>query len=204
MKHRWLGPAFLALLLACSAEPAPQASIADGAGAGEAGVAVALDAVDFTLADVNGTPVNLSDHRGKIVIVDFWATWCPPCLFQVPELNKLRAAHIETDDIAVIGVSVDVEGAEVVGPWIEEQGVEYTILLGDEQLARERAARPTAHGKIGRRFSEPAFSVIRIHRNAHRIADFYILENQVIHHKLFTQAQVFGQAVVTHVIRAMA
>ncbi len=140
MKHRWLGPACLALLLACSAEPAPQTPSADGAGAGEAGAAVALDAVDFTLADVNGTPVNLSDHRGKIVIVDFWATWCPPCLFQVPELNKLRAAHIETDDIAVIGVSVDVEGAEVVGPWIEEQGVEYTILLGDEQLAREFGA----------------------------------------------------------------
>lgn len=91
----------------------------------------------FTLKDVAGKPVSLADFRGRTVVVDFWATWCPPCVYQVPELNKLWLAHRELGDLAVIGVAVDVEGVEVVGPWVEKQGVEYPIVMGDETLARE-------------------------------------------------------------------
>ena len=127
-------------MLACGSESENSGIAASALSAGEASGGEVEDAVDFTLADLNDNPVSLSDHRGKTVIVDFWATWCPPCLFQVPELNKLKAAHAEADDVAILGVSVDVEGAEVVGPWVAEQGVEYTILLGDEQLAREFGA----------------------------------------------------------------
>jgi thiol-disulfide isomerase/thioredoxin len=94
-------------------------------------------APDFTLPDLHGKPVRLSDFRGKAVIVDFWATWCPPCIFQVPELNKLAAAHREKGDVAVIGVSVDVEGPAIVAPWVEGHGVEYTIVFGDEELAAQ-------------------------------------------------------------------
>jgi len=94
-----------------------------------------MPAPDFTLPDLQGRPVQLSDFRGKVVIVDFWATWCLPCIFQVPELNKLAAAHREKGDVVVIGVSVDLEGPAVVAPWLEEHGVLYTIVFGDEALA---------------------------------------------------------------------
>jgi cytochrome c biogenesis protein CcmG/thiol:disulfide interchange protein DsbE len=94
-------------------------------------------APDFTLTDLEGRTVRLSDFRGRAVVIDFWATWCPPCVFQVPELNSLWEAHRSSGDVAVIGVAVDVEGAEVVAPWVDEHDVGYTILIGDEGLAKE-------------------------------------------------------------------
>jgi cytochrome c biogenesis protein CcmG/thiol:disulfide interchange protein DsbE len=109
-------------------------------GGAAASQAPAEPAPDFTLPDLEGRPVSLAQQRGKVVIVDFWATWCPPCEFQVPELNKLWQAHRERGDLAVIGVSVDVDGAEVVRPWVQEKAVEYTIVLGDEDLARRFGA----------------------------------------------------------------
>jgi len=93
-------------------------------------------APNFELKDVDGNPISLADHRGKPVLIDFWATWCVPCIYQVPELNAFWNMHREADDVAVIGVAVDVEGASVVGPWVEEKGVEYQIAIGDETLAR--------------------------------------------------------------------
>jgi len=97
-------------------------------------------AVDFTLLDLTGNPVRLADFRGQTVVLDFWATWCPPCVFQIPELNKLWDAHRAAGDVVVLGVAVDAEGAEVVGPWAEEQGVNYPLVIGDESLAREFGA----------------------------------------------------------------
>jgi thiol-disulfide isomerase/thioredoxin len=94
-------------------------------------------APDFTLPDLQGKPIRLSDFRGKVVIIDFWATWCPPCVFQVPELNKLAAAHREKGDVVVIGVAVDVAGPAVVAPWVEEHAVGYTIVCSDEEFAAE-------------------------------------------------------------------
>ena len=129
----WLATACV-LLLACGA---PETSGQTAAAASEA----AELAPDFTLPDLEGRDIQLSAHRGKVVIVDFWATWCPPCVFQVPELNKLWEAHHKGEaDVMVIGVAVDVEGAEVVGPWIQEQDVRYPIVIGDEELAREFGA----------------------------------------------------------------
>jgi len=98
-------------------------------------------AVPFTLKTLGaGEPVSLESLRGKTVVLDFWATWCPPCEFQVPELNRFYDAHRGDSDVAVFGISIDVEGPDVIQAWVSEHDVRYPILLGDEALARKYGA----------------------------------------------------------------
>ena len=125
------------LSIGCSRvdEPGP----ADAGGAADE--RVRERAPQFTLPDLQGRDVSLADFEGRALVLDFWATWCPPCIFQVPELNAFWQKHRDAGDVAVVGVAVDAEGAEVVGPWVAEQGVEYPILIGDESLARRFGAQ---------------------------------------------------------------
>lgn len=110
------------------------AAESDGTAGNEGGVELAPN---FTLPDLTGKSVSLSDFLGKTVIVDFWATWCAPCVYQIPVLNSVWEKHRDRNDLVVLGVSVDVDGVEVVGPWIAEKNVTYPILLGEERLAQE-------------------------------------------------------------------
>jgi len=93
----------------------------------------------FTLTQLGtgGEKVELAAHAGKTVILDFWATWCRPCEFQVPELNAFFDAHRSDSDVALFGVSVDTQPARVVNEWVSEMGVRYPILLGGDATARE-------------------------------------------------------------------
>lgn len=95
------------------------------------------EAPDFALPDLEGEQARLSSLRGQPVVLDFWATWCPPCVRQIPVLNAFQEAHPE---VAVLGVAVDVDGRSVVAPFAAKHGIEYRVVLGDERLARRYGA----------------------------------------------------------------
>ena len=120
--------ALFLLTLACRIESTP----------GIGGEADGARAPEFTLADLLGTKISLADHRGRPVIIDFWATWCAPCVQQIPVLNAFQAAHY--GEVTVLGIAVDSRGIEAVAPFATEHGIQYPVLLGDESLAQEYGA----------------------------------------------------------------
>ena len=83
-------------------------------------------APDFSLVDSNGGNVKLSDYRGKVVIVDFWATWCPPCRKGIPDLIDIKKQY--GDKVAIIGISVDTDSKGEVVPFIQRMGINYPIV----------------------------------------------------------------------------
>lgn len=98
-------------------------------------------APDFILPQLQGGGVvSLGDLAGKIVILDLWATWCPPCALQVPVLNAFHEAHQAEGDVVVYGVSVDQIGVEEIRDWVTEHDVRYPNLVGGDPLSRELGA----------------------------------------------------------------
>lgn len=91
------------------------------------GAEVGQTALDFTLEDLEGTPVTLSDLRGLVVLIDFWASWCPPCRDSMPHLEALRAAY-EDEGLIVVAVSQDETWADVSG-FADANGLDTMIVL---------------------------------------------------------------------------
>jgi cytochrome c biogenesis protein CcmG/thiol:disulfide interchange protein DsbE len=92
-------------------------------------------APDFTLADASGQPVRLSDFRGKVVLVNFWATWCRPCKEEIPGFIEFQRSNAERG-FSVVGVSMDEGGWSTVKPYIEKIGVNYPVVIGNDEVAR--------------------------------------------------------------------
>ncbi len=90
---------------------------------------------EILLKDLSGRKVSLSSYRGKVLLVDFWATWCAPCEESIPHLMKLQERYRD-QGMTVLGIALDVGGAKVVAPYVEERKMNYPILLGDERTAR--------------------------------------------------------------------
>lgn len=89
---------------------------------------------DFKLLDVNGKPKTLADYKGKVVIVDFWATWCGPCKASIPHFINLQREYQEKG-LEVVGISLDTTGPKAVGAFAQAQKINYTILMGNDAVA---------------------------------------------------------------------
>ena len=90
--------------------------------------------VDFSLPDVNGQIHRLSDHRGKWAVVNFWATWCGPCMVEIPELMRFHERHKDHDAI-VIGVNFEEIETPALVEFIAEMGINYPVVrAGDKPL----------------------------------------------------------------------
>ncbi len=92
--------------------------------------------LSFVVTDLEGRPVKLSKWHGHPVIMDFWATWCPPCRKEVPELNAIYDRY-RRRGLVVIGVSVDKvqgDGVKSVRPFTKEFKVEYPIVMADDAM----------------------------------------------------------------------
>ena len=88
-------------------------------------------APDFALKDADGKTVHLSDYKGKVVLLDFWATWCGPCRIEIPwftDMERKKKDH----GFAVLGVSMDDNGWEDVKPFLAEMKVNYRVVIGDD------------------------------------------------------------------------
>ena len=99
----------------------------------------AKPAPDFTMKDMNGGDVKLASFKGKIVLVNFWATWCGPCKAEIPHFVELQKQY--ADDVQFLGVSVD-DKVEDLKPYVAEYKMNYPVLLGLGRTDVEEAYGP--------------------------------------------------------------
>ncbi len=96
---------------------------------------VEFSAPELTLSDMNGDPVSLADHRESIILVNTWATWCPGCEAEMPELQAYAQSHAQ-DNFLVIGINAE-ESAQQITPFLDKMGLSFPIWLdADKQTYR--------------------------------------------------------------------
>jgi cytochrome c biogenesis protein CcmG/thiol:disulfide interchange protein DsbE len=88
----------------------------------------------INLQDFEGKPVQSDRFKGKILVLDFWATWCRPCVAEVPTLNKLQEKYGDRG-VKIIGVTMASGDAQEVKPFISRNRMKYTVLMGDDDQA---------------------------------------------------------------------
>jgi peroxiredoxin len=85
-------------------------------------------APDFRVTDLTGKTISLSDYRGKVLFLNFWATWCPPCRAEVPDFVEAYAEH-KANGLEILGISVDTAGKSTVTAFVEKYKINYPVVL---------------------------------------------------------------------------
>jgi cytochrome c biogenesis protein CcmG/thiol:disulfide interchange protein DsbE len=93
-------------------------------------------APDFNLEDASGKAVKLADLKGKVVLVNFWATWCEGCQVEIPWFVEFQKEYARRG-LVVVGISMDDDGWKSVTPWINEKKVNYPIVIGNQELGKQ-------------------------------------------------------------------
>jgi thiol-disulfide isomerase/thioredoxin len=88
----------------------------------------------FTFTDHTGKKLTLSDYKGKWVLINFWATWCPPCLKEIPDLVSLYESR---SDVMVIGIAMDYRDPKTVLKYVKSMSISYPIVMGDRKVAAQ-------------------------------------------------------------------
>lgn len=126
------------LTTACSERAGPPASKAAleqrSAAPFELNSAVGQSAPKFTLKDANGQTVTPADYKGKVVLLDFWATWCGPCKVEIPWFEDFER-QFKDQGFAVVGVSMDEDGWKAIRPYVANMKVNYRVLLGNDDVS---------------------------------------------------------------------
>jgi cytochrome c biogenesis protein CcmG, thiol:disulfide interchange protein DsbE len=151
MKLRWLAVALVVGFIFALFTPLPERLSTwfsrDRAVAAQSPSAAACPAdappadLDFTLKDMNGAEVKLASLKGKVILLNFWATWCGPCLLEMPSFVKIQEEYKEKG-FQAIGVSVD-DAPEALAPFAKQHNINYPLLVG-----QEREDIQTAYGGI--------------------------------------------------------
>jgi peroxiredoxin len=108
------------------------------AAAGQAGLYSVNErkvAPDFVLQDASGKTAKLEEYRGKVVLLDFWATWCTGCKKEIPWFSEFQKTY-GPKGFAVVGVSMDEDGWKALRPFLAEHQIPYRMLLGDEATSK--------------------------------------------------------------------
>jgi thiol-disulfide isomerase/thioredoxin len=111
---------------------------------------LAAEPVELALPGLDGEPHDIAQYRGKWVVINYWATWCPPCIFEIPELIAFHDEHADRDAV-VVGVNLETIDGELLGDFVARLGVNYPIL-------REDPADPTSLGRV---FGLPTTYLVR-------------------------------------------
>ncbi len=91
------------------------------------------EAPDFTLKDAGGKRLSLSDYKGKVVLLNFWATWCGPCKTEIPWFIEFEKQY-QAKGFTVLGVSMDEDGWKVINPYAAAAKINYPVVLGNEEV----------------------------------------------------------------------